>query len=262
MRTILLLLAAGLLASSPAFAAEPAEVMIVGTVHLSNANQDKMNVAVDDVLTEKRQAELAAINDALMRFKPTAVAVEWPGDLAAERYAAFLAGSLEPSRNEVVQIGFRLAKSAGLASVHGIDVDGEFPFEAVEAYAKAHGQQALLDDAFATLERIVAGIQAKVDGGTLGGTLRYLNEPERLYADNGFYRNLLRVGGGAEQPGALLLAAWQKRNLMTCALLLQLAKPGDRVVVLFGSGHAFLLRQCVSETPGLTLVEANEFLPE
>jgi hypothetical protein len=32
-------------------------------------------------------------------------------------------------------------------------------------------------------------------------------------------------------------------------------------VVFFGSGHAYLLRQCVNETPGLKLVEANDYLP-
>jgi hypothetical protein len=32
-------------------------------------------------------------------------------------------------------------------------------------------------------------------------------------------------------------------------------------VIFFGAGHAFLLRQCVAETPGYKLVEANDYLP-
>ena len=32
-------------------------------------------------------------------------------------------------------------------------------------------------------------------------------------------------------------------------------------MVFYGSGHAFLLRQCVSETPGFRLVEPNDYLP-
>ena len=43
---------------------------------------------------------------------------------------------------------------------------------------------------------------------------------------------------------------------------LQLAKPGDRIVVFYGSGHAFFLRQCVTEMPGFKLVEANDYLPK
>jgi hypothetical protein len=42
----------------------------------------------------------------------------------------------------------------------------------------------------------------------------------------------------------------------------QLAKPGGRIVVFYGSGHAFFLRQCVTEMPGFKLVEANDYLPE
>ncbi len=32
--------------------------------------------------------------------------------------------------------------------------------------------------------------------------------------------------------------------------------------MIFGSGHSFLLRQFVIETPGLQLIEANNYLPE
>ena len=63
-------------------------------------------------------------------------------------------------------------------------------------------------------------------------------------------------------PGADLLTAWYKRNAYICANIVQLAKPGDRVVVFYGSGHAFLLRQCVSGIPGFKLVEANDYLPK
>jgi len=250
-----------LLAAGAARADEPVRVMVLGTVHLSNTNLDALNVAVDDVFAEKRQAELAEVDAALARFAPTAVALEWPSETVAERYPQYLAGALEPSRNEVVQIGFRLARTAGVDRVHGIDVEGDFPFDPVIAYAQAHGQTPIIDAAMASLESAVAATQQVVDSQSIGALLAHLNDPGRLAADHGFYRTMLRIGGGAEQPGVALLAAWQKRNLETCARLIQLARPGDRIVVLFGAGHAFLLRQCVSETPGFELVDPLEFLP-
>lgn len=250
-----------LLAAGAARADEPVRVIVLGTVHLSNTNLDALNVAVDDVFAEKRQAELAEVDAALARFAPTAVALEWPAATVAERFPQYLAGTLEPSRNEVVQIGFRLARTAGVDRVHGIDVEGDFPFDPVIAYAQAHGQTPIIDAAMASLESAVAATQQVVDSQSIGALLAHLNDPGRLAADHGFYRTLLRIGGGAEQPGVALLAAWQKRNLETCARLIQLARPGDRIVVLFGAGHAFLLRQCVSETPGFELVDPLEFLP-
>jgi hypothetical protein len=261
MRALLTTFLALLLGAAPALSAEPVRVVVIGTVHLSNPSRDRLNVAVDDVLSEKRQAELAAINAAIAAFAPTQIAVEWPADLVAERFPKYLAGTLEPSRNEVVQIGFRLAQILGLKTVHGIDVDGAYPFEPVEVYARTHGQSAIVEAAMAQLAADVAQTQQIIDTQSLGALLRWLNEPARIAADHSFYRTLLKVGGGDDQPGALLLAAWQQRNLLICARLIQLAQPGDRVVAIFGAGHAHLLRQCVSETPGFELVEATNILP-
>jgi hypothetical protein len=259
-RTILLLVTA--LAVAPALAAEPVSVMIVGDFHMSNPGRDMHNTQVDDVLAPKRQAEIAAVTDALARFRPTMVAMEWPQDLADQRYEAYLKGTLAVSRNEVVQLGFRLARTAGLTSVAGIDVDGDFPYEAVANYAGAHGMSGLLDDANAEIERFVKTQDALLAKGTVGGLLRTLNDPKLIADGNGFYRTMLKVGGGGEQPGADLLTGWYRRNFLICANLVQRAKQGDRVVVFYGAGHAFLLRQCVSEMPGYRLVEPNDYLPQ
>jgi hypothetical protein len=97
--------------------------------------------------------------------------------------------------------------------------------------------------------------------GSIGKTLRYINEPARIADGYAFYQDMLRIGAGDEQPGAALKAGWEKRNDEICARLVQLAQPGDRIVVLYGAGHAFLLRQCVAQMPGFELVEANRYLP-
>ena len=253
--------AAALLAALPAHAAEPVSVMIVGDFHMSNPGRDLHNVQADDMLAPKRQAEIAAAVDGLARFKPTLVAAEWPADLAAQRYDAYRKGTLEPSHNEVVQLGFRLAAKAGLNTVAGIDVDGDFPYEAVQAYADAHGMKDVLAGANAQVETFVKTQDETLKTGTVGRVLRFLNDPALVARGNDFYRSMLEVGGGAEQPGAELLTQWYKRNFLICANLVQRTKPGDRVVVFYGSGHAFLLRQCVSEMPGYRLVEANDYLP-
>ena len=237
------------------------EVMILGTYHMANPGQDLHNAHSDDVLTPDRQRELDGIASALLRFAPTRVAVEWPADVANERYRRYLDGTLEASRNEVVQMGFRLAGAAKLGEVNGIDVDGDFPYPPLEAFAKAHGQGAVLDEGHATIAGFVAELQEHIDAGSIAQSLRFLNDPRRIADDNAFYRQMLRIGAGVDQPGVDLLTAWYRRNFGICANLLQLAKPGDRVVVFYGAGHPFLLRQCVQETPGYRLVEANDYLP-
>ncbi|HYV68427.1 MAG TPA: DUF5694 domain-containing protein, partial [Myxococcales bacterium] len=241
---------------------EPVKVIVVGTFHMSNPGHDIHNMKVDDVLAAKRQAEIADVTDRLAAFKPTKVMAEWPAELVAERYPKYVAGTLPPSRNEVVQLGFRLARSAGAQGMYGIDVDGDFPFEAVQTFAKAHGQEALLQSWLDAGGREVKALTEMLASHSIGATLRSMNDPARTAADHGFYREMLRIGAGEQQPGVDLVIAWYKRNFRICANLIQLAKPGDRIIVFYGAGHAFLLRECAQQTPGLELVEANQYLPQ
>jgi hypothetical protein len=235
--------------------------MVVGVFHMSNPGRDLHNAKIDDMLAPKRQHEIAQAVSGFERFKPTVVAVEWDAERATKDYEKYLGGTLAPSTNEVVQLGFRLARAAGLSTVRGVDASGDFPYDAVEAYAKAHGQSELLRTASQEIEQLVRRLDQAVAGGTVASALRMLNDPVRLATDNGFYRTTLKVGAGLEQPGVDLLTAWYRRNFQICANVIQLAKPGDRIVIFYGSGHAFLLRQCFQETPGFVLVEPNDFLP-
>jgi hypothetical protein len=259
-----LLIFATCLGPTAALAAElakPVEVMVVGVFHMSNPGHDIHNLKVDDVLEPKPQSEIAAVTGALMRFRPTKVGVEWPADIVAERYKQYLAGTLAPSRNEVVQLGFRLAKTVG-AQVYGLDADGDFPYERLKNFAESRGFSALLDELNARIQRDVDEQARLLAQKGISADLRFLNDPVRLKSDNAFYRNTLRIGLGGDQPGADLTASWYHRNLLICANLLQLAKPDDRIVFFFGSGHAFLLRQCVTETPGFKLIEPDDYLPK
>jgi len=244
------------------------EVMILGTYHMANPGQDIHNLKADDVLVEKRQKELAAVADGLAKFKPTKIAVESPVDNGAPakvaKYHDYLDGKMADSRNEVVQVGFRLAKQMKLPDVWGIDVDGDFPFEAVQKFAEnGHPQLAKqLAELGAEVETMLKGLEETLKGGSVSQGLRYVNDPKRILEGNAFYSTLLLYGAGNEQPGAALLTAWEGRNNQICARLMQLAQPDDRIVVLYGSGHAFLLRRCVKDMPGFKLVEANDYLPE
>jgi hypothetical protein len=262
MTVLLAALAAGLALALPVRAADaPVEVMIVGTFHMSNPGRDLYNAQIEDVLAPKYQSQIVAVTNGLARFKPTSIMVEWDAAPTTERYAKYLAGTLDPSRNEVVQLGFQLAKSVNLSAVHGIDVDGDFPFEAVANYAKANGQQPILDAAGAEVQAFVKQQEEMTRSQGIGATLRFLNDPALIARGNGFYRQTLRIGSGTTQPGADLLTAWYRRNFLICANIIQLAKPGDRIVVFYGSGHTFLLRQCIQETPGFKLAEPNDYLP-
>jgi hypothetical protein len=108
-------------------AAGRAEVLVLGVYHMANPGRDLFNMKADDVLAPKRQAEIAELVDVLKRFQPTKVALEadvWD-ERVGQRYADYVAGRHELSRNETEQVGFRLAKEMGHEKVYPVDVDGD-----------------------------------------------------------------------------------------------------------------------------------------
>jgi hypothetical protein len=264
----LLLCAATTAAATPAIVPEgpPIDVVVLGTFHFDNPGRDIANIQVDDVLAPKRQAEIAQILDGLARFAPTKVMVEsqrrLPGTSFHERYPLYREGKLEPSRNEVVQIGFALAKRLNHANVYAVDVDGDFPFDAVMAFVKKSGREGRLSAQIDAIQDWTTNVTRELKTKTLGHVLRQHNEPAAIANDNAFYLELLRYGANDEQPGANLVAAWYQRNLNICARTVQVAEPGDRILVVYGSGHSFLLRHCLGGVPGWRLKEANDFLPD
>ena len=261
---LLALLALAILPASTQAAAVPeAKVMIVGTWHFANPGLDIHNMKTDDVLRPQRQREIAEVSAALEGFRPTLVAVEAPAGAMDDSYKAWRDRKLplEQHRNEIVQLGFRLAGHGKLDRVVGIDMPGEFPMDKVGEWAAANGKG---DEFAALMQRAQAMVGA--DGQMLatrsiGATLRHLNRAEAIAEGQALYLELLRYGAGDVQPGAELNAAWQRRNYLICARLLQSIRPGDRVVVFYGQGHVHALQRCVIEAPGVELVQANDHLP-
>lgn len=70
----------------------------------------------------------------------------------------------------------------------GVAVDGDFPFDALDKFAKAHGQGAMLDGAGADVQAMVEEQERRLATGGVAGALRHLNDPLRLQSDNSFYR--------------------------------------------------------------------------
>lgn len=244
--------------------AAPAQILVLGTYHFANPGLDVVKTDVANVLSASKQAEIAAVVEALARFGPTKIAVERLPDAAARLdslYAAYRGGRHELSRDESEQLGFRLAARFQHSRLYPIDHRGEFPFRAVMEYAQAH------DPAFVRLvEEELARITAEANRQqrelTVGEILRLANEPEKLARDHGTYLRFARVGAGDTYVGADLLSKWYDRNIRIFTNLQRVAERGDRVVVLIGSGHAPILRELITYDPQMVLVEAVNYLPE
>lgn len=252
-------------AAPPAEDAKRAEVLVLGVYHMANPGRDLFNVQADDVLAPKRQRELAELAEVLKKFRPTKIAVEadYGTDAVPKRYAEYLAGKHELTRNEIEQVGFRLAKELGHKTVYPVDADGDFPYQRVVNYAKASGQSAKLD----ALMRDTWGEMSKAQGEylkthTVLETMLYVNSDERVARDVGAYYQLARFGEPGDYAGPDLLAEWYRRNVRIYNNVMKIAEtPEERVLVIFGYGHLGWLRQDVAADPTLRLRKLDEFAP-
>ncbi len=169
-------------------------------------------------------------------------------------------------RGERVQIAYRLADILGLKTVEGIDEQpsaGEpdyFPFPKVQQWAAANGQSANLESLMATAAKMATEVEQLQAAQPIAGVLAEINRPERAAANQEIYYSLLRFGGTEAQPGADLNAMWYLRNAKIFAKLMTVAKPGDRIVVVYGSGHVYWLRHFAATTPGYVNVDPTPYL--
>lgn len=255
-----------LLAAFPLFGQAPsgeaARVLVLGTYHFANPGRDVVKTEIADVLSDAKQAEIRKVIDALSDFDPTRIAVETdPGEewQLDSLYRAYREGRHELSRNEIQQLGFRLAAMHELRGLDPIDHPGEFPFGAMMDYAETHDPE-FVTWANEELERIEAELNRQQRENTIGEILRAMNGPSKLAEDHGVYMRFARVGAGDTFVGAELVSEWYERNIHIFSNIQKVAKPGDRVLVIIGGGHAPILRELIGYDPRLQLVEALDYL--
>lgn len=240
----------------------PAEVLVVGTYHMNNPGQDLFNTKADDVLAPKRQAEIAKVIEVLERFRPTKIAVERnAGDSRIKKdYAAYLAGTHELTRNEIEQLGFRLAKKLGHQAVYAVDADGEFPYPRLVKYAQATGRQKELDALMAEVGAMVKADDAYLASHSILDMLVKLNADEKVAGDVGLYMRQAEFGEPWDWAGADLVSDWFRRNMRIYTNVMQIAPPGERVLLIYGSGHLGWLQYAFASNPRVRLRKLAEFV--
>jgi Family of unknown function (DUF5694) len=235
---------------------------------MANRHSDIFNLEVADVRTPAKQAELEKVCGCLKQFQPTKIALEVIADrpgLVSSIFENYNPERLLDSRDEVTQIGLRLAHVLGHQVVYGInelsDTIDYFPFPQVEQFAQEHQQQGVLEQMFAFGKQQKLEDEKRLQTNTVRELLRRQNEPERFEREmKQAYMPMLAVGNTERHPGAELNAMWFLRNAKIFAKLRCIAQTDDRILVVFGAGHAYWLRHFVQLTPEFEMIEPNQYL--
>jgi hypothetical protein len=232
--------------------------MIVGTYHMANPGRDMANVAADDVLAPKRQAELVALANMLATFRPTRIALEYEPqrDSAMNaRYAAYRAGSAALARNESDQVGMRLAKQLGHERVYGIDFQLPLDVMAVFQFAAQNGHGRFVAEAQAQLQEVMARTQQQMATLSIPALFVEHNSAVMDSLQRSFYVRAAQIVAGTTYAGAEMTSAWYARNLRIHANIARIVTaPDERVLVLIGAGHAPFLRDFAAAAGEWTLV--------
>jgi hypothetical protein len=242
-------------------------LLVLGSGHLDNPGRDVVNLKVDDVLTPTRQAQISAVVEQLASFRPTHIAVEWPSKEQAAldaRYRDYREGRYQLGRAEDEQIGLRLAAKLNLARVYAVDWNeapsGDYKHYDWMTHVKTHGDKAWVSALFDP--KRMTGI-VPLGTQTIGTWLLQMNRPETLAANHRNYFDLASIGDAEQQPGANWVGYWYGRNLRIFNNLVRLTdRPQDRILAIYGMGHAYLLRQFSTESGAFRLVDVDSVLKE
>lgn len=252
-----------------------AKAMVLGVFHFQNPGLDgyKPKYAFD-ILEKKRQEELEVLLKQIAEYKPTKILVEWDrikdDSIANARYLKYINGtySIEEKRNEVYQLGFKLAKELGHTKIYCSDASAEwFGVEMdwdnydAEAYLKSKGQfEKSTRYNFQSFYELCDSLKAIQ---TLSEHLAMLNSAKNRLKDHQAYlTDLVLEGAGDNYLGADAVAKWYRRNLRIFANAYDITDfdKEERLLLIYGSGHVWQLRQFFMDSPDFDYVEPTVYL--
>lgn len=231
----------------PAFAQDPdaAKVMLVGVFHFANPGLDKVKTDQINVMTGENQRYLQSLAERLAGFKPTHVLLECdPGSSAdyQEKYQRYLQRGELPGTNENFQLGFRIAKSAGLKSLHCYN-ESSVSWDADQLFSDMNRKAVKSKQAF---DQLISSITAETERNhqtlSLAELLRLSNDAAQDRLNKYLYILTNDVGAGDNFSGADAAASWWHRNFRMYANVQKVAQPGTRVLVMGGQGHTAILK--------------------
>ncbi len=241
------------------------QVMVLGVAHLVAKRDVHNSTFQDSPLSPKRQAQIAEVVSRLAQFRPTKVLIEQPmGDsVVANRYRRFRAGQYTLEPNEAYQFGFRLAAGVGDSAIYPIDTDGPELIDEksprgkrIVDYLETH-MTGLSTPPFAAF---LARSDTLERNGTYLDLLRYLNTDVAIRANASLYSVLDGLGRDVDDAGSAYVSGWYARNCYIFSNILSVLRPHDRVVIIMGQGHEYLLREFVRLDPNLVYVDPLDYL--
>lgn len=241
------------------------EVVILGTYHFDQETHY-------DELDEGNQQQLERLSANLQAFGATKVFIE-KDPVQDSLYNAWYRDYLDSEetiadhRNELFQLGFRMAKRMQHDSIYLFDnrppfigsLEG-FTFEAFgnyvdsvdTAFTKKHYEQ--LGEVFPYNDSLRKTFDLYTNIQSLNGPEAADYDIKRMHAVE------MRAGVNDSWIGADWLGRWYQRNIRMMMHVMKQSTSEDRILLIVGSNHKWVLEQLMQNTPEFRVVDVNEFL--
>ncbi len=249
------------------FPKDRSKVLFVGSFHFHYPGLDAHVITENDkldVLSASRQKELTDLVNYIKKFNPTKIAIEaGPDWQATKKFREYKTGAHRLERDERYQLGMRIAAEMKLDTIYSIDDDSmvselrqvnpdyvkalfkDYDYKSDDKYTKMYGRFYASEDKL----RIKMSLLA---------FFKHINS--RIYHQVGYGSYLVGDFRLDDKRGADALAInWYSRNLRIFRNLQNITESAqDRILVIFGNGHASILRQLLESSPEYQWIEFNK----
>ncbi len=254
------------------------QVLLLGTFHFAGEQVDVNTTSADlrvNILSPSRQAQVEEVLGQIARFKPTKIAIEAsPGakQYIDSVYRAYRRGHFQGDKrvrreDELYQLGFKLAHRLGHSELFPIDAQPfriRFsPADSLTMFTK-YDRQA--DTSFAYWDKQYTAYSKLQDSlkyiSTVGAYLRFLNEELTQGRSIGRWLVTTKRGTNPEPIGADgFISRYYNRNLRIYSNLQRLVtSPSERILVLYGNTHLYILKHLLKASPEFDLVDTLDYL--
>ena len=252
------------------------KVYLLGTFHFAQTDSDY------NVLDDKHQKSIEKLSQAIAKQKPDKVFVERQPEFESSNKIDSLYGIYlkltRPIRakNEIFQVGFRVAKTLGHKKVYQCDHPGQYGvyIDAVNKYAEKNNQNDILDGKRLGSSLHFDGLideDSLFQNSSLFEYMKWLNSEEAMRISQAYYiTNFPQIGSSDYYQydndetliGAELTVDWYRRNILIYTKMInQVDYEKDRAIFLImGCDHIPIIENLFDDNPNFEVVKPDQWL--
>lgn len=246
------------------FPKEQAKVLVVGTFHFDYPGLDAHKTSDEDkidVLKEPKKTEVTELVEYIKKFKPNKIAIEaYDSWNATEKLNQYKNGDHRDKRDERYQLAMRIANELELDTLYSIDAGTlaedlekmdssytnalfkDFDFQSEDVYHQ------YVKDWIGNEDKIIPKVN-------LLEYFKHINSKiSHQYGYGAYLVGDFKLDN--ERGPDILSVWWYNRNLRIFRKLQLITEnANDRILFIFGNGHAAILRQLLEASPEYEFVE-------